>query len=376
MCRALGGRSTTWLHGRAHRIALQLRVPRPDGTFDQGDSALVRLAVDEVRDPINPNQILQAHIPSGVQCLCNALRDAFGQSDQDMASSSLDRFFECRRRKMSFQEYAVEWDMRLEEAADRAGLHINEVAKIYLFFKSSGLPPKMIDDLKMQMPDPWLFASATRVMHRAMCSTTRTTTRSRHTRMRIGTARSGTIPWSGSVRTTTRRTRTSTTSTKMTATMRTTMSTMTNPRWTLRRYRRRRNQVENNRPMLQRTRRNHEEYYGQQKGKGRSCYTICGSRYHISTERPMNKGKGKGGKSKGKGKGTKGGYKQNGYKGGFKGGYQGGKGHGGYHGGKGHGGFGKGRYGYFREKATMRLPWERISSGTRRRKVWTFRMSS
>ena len=40
------------LHGRAHRIALQLRVPRPDGTFDQGDSALVRLAVDEVRDPI------------------------------------------------------------------------------------------------------------------------------------------------------------------------------------------------------------------------------------------------------------------------------------------------------------------------------------
>ncbi|CAJ1348180.1 unnamed protein product [Effrenium voratum] len=43
-------------------------------------------------------------------------------------------------------------------------------------------------------------------------------------------------------------------------------------------------QVENNRPMLQRTRRNHEEYYGQQKGKGRSCYTICGSRYHISTE--------------------------------------------------------------------------------------------
>ena len=139
------------LHGRAHRIALQLRVPRPDGTFDQGDSALVRLAVDEVRDPINPNQILQAHIPSGVQCLCNALRDAFGQSDQDMASSSLDRFFECRRHKMSFQEYAVEWDMRLEEAADRAGLQINEVAKFYLFFKSSGLPPKMIDDLKMQI---------------------------------------------------------------------------------------------------------------------------------------------------------------------------------------------------------------------------------
>ena len=97
------------LHRRAHRIAVQLRVPRPDGVFD---IALTRLAADEVRDPMNPNMnpngVLQAFIPSGAQCLCNALRDAFGQKDQDVAASNLDKFFECRRNKLNFQEYSVD----------------------------------------------------------------------------------------------------------------------------------------------------------------------------------------------------------------------------------------------------------------------------
>ena len=50
------------LYGRASTIAMSLRVPRPDGTFDVGDAALVRLAVDEVRDPAT-NVIIQNHIP-------------------------------------------------------------------------------------------------------------------------------------------------------------------------------------------------------------------------------------------------------------------------------------------------------------------------
>ena len=36
------------LYGRAAKIALNLRVPRPDGGFDTGDAALARLSVDEV----------------------------------------------------------------------------------------------------------------------------------------------------------------------------------------------------------------------------------------------------------------------------------------------------------------------------------------
>eukprot|EP00435_Cladocopium_sp_Y103_P008328 s555_g2.t1 len=139
------------LIGRAQKLAINLRLIRPDGGYDVGDQALVRLTVDEVRDPTDPNIILQHHIPSGVQALCNALRDAFGQSDQDLVSKSLEAFFEFRRGKLSLQEYAVEWDMRYDEAEMRSGLHLNDVAKFYLWFKHSALPHKFVEDIKLQL---------------------------------------------------------------------------------------------------------------------------------------------------------------------------------------------------------------------------------
>ncbi|CAE7721255.1 unnamed protein product [Symbiodinium sp. CCMP2592] len=149
------------LQGKAQRLGLTLRLPRPDGTVDVGGVALSRLAVDEVRDPANPNVILQAHIPSGIQALCNALKDAFGISDQEMVSKSLEEFFEFRRGKLSFQEYAIEWDYKLEEATTRAGLVVNEVAKFYLFFRGANLPAKFVEDIKMQLQgDMRLFQDA------------------------------------------------------------------------------------------------------------------------------------------------------------------------------------------------------------------------
>ena len=124
---------------KAQKLALQLRLPRPDGAVDTGSDALVRLPVDEVRDPQNPQVIIQHHIPSGIQALCDKLRETFGQNDLEMASRSLESFFELRRGRLSLQEYAVEFDLRMEEAHDRAGLEMNEVALFY-FFKNSGSP--------------------------------------------------------------------------------------------------------------------------------------------------------------------------------------------------------------------------------------------
>ncbi len=118
------------LHGRAAKIATLLKVPHPAavGGYDQGDAALVRLAVDEVHDP-NTGQLIQEHIPSGVQCLLNDLRLAFGQQEQDLATQSPERFFSCHRHKLTLAEYAVEFDTRLEEASDRAGLAVNDVGR-------------------------------------------------------------------------------------------------------------------------------------------------------------------------------------------------------------------------------------------------------
>ena len=113
--------------------------------------ALVRLSVEEVRDPANPSIILQHAIPSGVQALCNSLREAFGMSDQDLVSRSIEDLMEFRRGKLTFPEYAIEWEIRMEEAITRAGLEINDVGKFYLFFRGAGLPQKFVEDIKLQL---------------------------------------------------------------------------------------------------------------------------------------------------------------------------------------------------------------------------------
>ncbi|CAE7404059.1 unnamed protein product, partial [Symbiodinium necroappetens] len=139
------------LQGKAQRLGMQLRLVRPDGQYDVGSDALQRLSVEEVRDPNNPAVIIQHAIPSGVQALCNSLKDAFGMSDQEIVSRSIEDFFEFKRGKLSFQEYAIEWDIRLEEATTKAGLELNDVAKFYLFFRGSGLPQRFIEDIKLQL---------------------------------------------------------------------------------------------------------------------------------------------------------------------------------------------------------------------------------
>lgn len=138
------------LYGQASRIAMNLRVPRPHGGYDSGDAALVRLAVDEVTDPTT-GAVIQQHIPSGVQTLMNQLRATFGQQDQDLATQSLEKAFSLTRGKMSLPEYAAEFDNRMDEAADRAGLQVNDVGRFYLFFKNSGLSNRDIDSIKLQV---------------------------------------------------------------------------------------------------------------------------------------------------------------------------------------------------------------------------------
>ena len=61
------------------------------------------LRVDEVRDAVS-GVIAQHHIPSGMQCLIDALRKAFGQPDQDLATASLDRIFGLVRKAQASRE--------------------------------------------------------------------------------------------------------------------------------------------------------------------------------------------------------------------------------------------------------------------------------
>ena len=138
------------LRGRARQVALGLRLQDPHGHIDIGDAALVRLSVEEVRDPTS-GQIIQHAIPSGVQALMTALRAAFGEADQLQATRALETFFEVRRNRMSIPEWSVQWQLNLDEAITHSGLDLNNVAKTYLYFKSSGLAQKSLDDILLQV---------------------------------------------------------------------------------------------------------------------------------------------------------------------------------------------------------------------------------
>ena len=160
------------LQGGAQRIALELKLIRPDGGYDIGDAALVRLSVDEVLDPNDGVTVIQHHIPSGVQALCNALRDTYGDNDETQAMRSLENFFEYRRpHGQSLQEDSADWELRYEEAKLRSGLDLGQVAKSYLWVKQSGLPQKHQDDLRLQVQGDMsrfhdIRALAVRLSHR------------------------------------------------------------------------------------------------------------------------------------------------------------------------------------------------------------------
>ena len=160
------------LQGGAQRLALELKLVRPDGGYDIGDAALVRLSVDEVIDPNDGVTIIQHHIPSGVQALCNALRDTYGDNDETQAMRSLENFFEYKRpHGQSLQEYSADWELRYEEAKLKSGLDLGQVAKSYLWMKQSGLPQKHQDDLRLQVQGDMsrfheIRALAVRLSHR------------------------------------------------------------------------------------------------------------------------------------------------------------------------------------------------------------------
>ena len=124
------------LRGRARQIALTLRLPYPHGGVDIGDSALIRLSVDEVRDSTT-GQTVQKAIPSA----------AFGEADQLRATRAMEVFFGFKHGRMALPEWSVQWQLNhpLRFGSQECGPHV------YLYLKSSQLGQKTLDDLLLQV---------------------------------------------------------------------------------------------------------------------------------------------------------------------------------------------------------------------------------
>ena len=138
------------LRGRAQQIALGLRLPDRHGGVDTRCSlskAICRRSPRLGHRTGDPS----SHIPSGVQALMTALQLLFGEADQLPADRALETFFEFRGNRMSIPEWSVQWQLNLDEAITHSGLDLNNVAKTYLYFKSSGLAQKALDDILLQV---------------------------------------------------------------------------------------------------------------------------------------------------------------------------------------------------------------------------------
>ena len=142
---ALAGR----LKGGAFRLAMKLRCTQQDGTVVTGDVALASPALPAYVDPNTGREYPETK--SGVQHLLMSLDHAYGSHEQDMQTTSLDDFFGHVRGHSALMDYLTGFRLRYEEAEEMCGLQINAVGLSHLLLKHSGLPERLLDDIRLKV---------------------------------------------------------------------------------------------------------------------------------------------------------------------------------------------------------------------------------
>ena len=135
------------LQGTPFDLAMTFELYR-DGVKYTGADALALVNVDATVD-VNGNTV--AAQPAGVTIFIQQLIQEYEKHDQDRQTEKLDTFFDLRRGHLSLEQYCTEFKHCLHEAETLAGLQINNVCKTYLFLKWSGIAPKRVEDLKLQV---------------------------------------------------------------------------------------------------------------------------------------------------------------------------------------------------------------------------------
>ena len=137
------------LGGLAFDRAMSLRINRA-GTIHVGEDAIAQPREAEITDPTT-GVVIQEAQESGASILIAALRAEFEIHTQDQQTTALDAFFDLRRDQNSLSFYCTEYRMLLEEATEKAGLDINNVAKTHIFLKHSGLPERKLEDIRLRV---------------------------------------------------------------------------------------------------------------------------------------------------------------------------------------------------------------------------------
>ena len=83
--------------------------------------------------------------------IIQVLQEAYGEMEHDQQGLALDKFSTLYRGSSSLADYCSAFRVRYEQAEEKAGLQINEVAKSHLFLTHAGLTQKFIDDIMLKV---------------------------------------------------------------------------------------------------------------------------------------------------------------------------------------------------------------------------------
>ena len=151
----LGPAIMSRLEGGALKFAEGMTVHRQqaDGAVHtyRGIEAVSLLAQQAIQDPQTGQEICPAY-PSGAKTLITQLMSLHYLDDQDLAWTSLDKFFTfVRPHDMDFGTYVTEWNRLFDEAALHGNLQVGPTGKCWLFFSRSGISDKDFRDLRLKV---------------------------------------------------------------------------------------------------------------------------------------------------------------------------------------------------------------------------------
>ena len=150
----LGAAVMSRLEGPALRAAQDIRIQR----MDARGNVVPHRGIDAVSLPRVPaqydgqgNEIVPIQ-DSGIKVLTGRLFEMYGLDDQDLAWTSLDRFFTYRQQQnQDFISYLFEWEHLYEEAERHGGLQMGESAKAWLFWSRTTFADEVLSDLRLKV---------------------------------------------------------------------------------------------------------------------------------------------------------------------------------------------------------------------------------
>ena len=144
------------LRGSAKRLALKMTLTYPTeaypevaaelrGTTITGTAVIVFGGIPENQSTGFPG------MPSGLVHMLYEFEAAYGRDAQDVSGEAMDRFDACVRGNASLMDYITAHKIRYETAEEKAGYHINEIARTHRFLKGANLHKRFIDDVMLKV---------------------------------------------------------------------------------------------------------------------------------------------------------------------------------------------------------------------------------